>query len=142
MQILSIEEEKIDGKTFYVGDEPFNLKEWVDIVADVLIQKKVSVIPAPLVEMLARTGNVLTALGIRFPITTGRYKSMTTNYITPMDKTIRVLGEAPYSVRQGVEEMCKWYNTISARVTAPPPDVPRQKYDHKQPANSARMQPV
>ena len=45
--------------------------------------------------MIALGGDVLKFVGIPFPITSGRFRSMTSDYITPMDKTIERLGEAP-----------------------------------------------
>ena len=54
--------------------------------------------------------------GIPFPITSGRYRSMTSDYITPMDRTIEAFGEAPWSLEQGVAETVRWYDEESAPV--------------------------
>ena len=130
MQILTVETEKIDHKVFYVGDEPLNLKEWVDTIAEELIGKKVRVMPTSWVKSIAKVGDVLSAVKVHFPITTRRFNSMTSDYITPIAETIRVLGEAPYTLRQGVVETCAWYNTDSALVIPHKPNVPRvKKYD-------------
>ncbi|MDJ1484987.1 NAD(P)-dependent oxidoreductase [Cytophagaceae bacterium YF14B1] len=133
MQILTLEEEKVNGKVFYVGDEPFELKEWVNTVSQVLTGKKVNIIPTGLVKTMASIGDILTAFKIRFPITSGRFRSMTSSYVTPMDDTINVLGKAPYSIQQGVEETINWYKTISAQVSKPEPDIPRKRYFYTAP---------
>jgi nucleoside-diphosphate-sugar epimerase len=58
-------------------------------------------------------------LRIPFPITSGRFRSMTSDYITPMDRTIEAVGEAPYSLEEGVKEMVRWYDAGSERIVAP-----------------------
>ncbi len=59
--------------------------------------------------------DALKALGLPFPITSGRYRSMTSDYITPMDRTIEALGPAPYSNADGVKAMVQWYDDGSDR---------------------------
>jgi len=61
---------------------------------------------------------VLSAIRIPFPITSGRFRSMISDYITPMDKTIDALGEAPYGIDQGVKEFISWYNNGSEEIIA------------------------
>ena len=72
--------------------------------------------PTILVKMLAISGDVFKAIGLRFPITSGRYRSMTQDYITPMDHTENVLGKAPFSLEEGAKEMVRWYREESAGV--------------------------
>ena len=33
---------------------------------------------------------------------------MTSDYLTPMDKTFDTFGDPPFSLKQGVEETVKW----------------------------------
>lgn len=129
-QILTIEKEKVDKKIFYVGDQPFNLKDWVDLVSLNLTGKKVRVIPTSVVKTISVFGDVMAMFRIRFPITTRRFKSMVSDYITPVDDAIRVLGLPPYTVEAGVEETCQWYTTDSALVIPHQPDIPRA-YEHR-----------
>ncbi len=131
MRILTIDPAKVHGKVFYVGDEPFNLKEWVNAVSMELVGKKVNTIPTALVRLIAGVGDVLTSFKIRFPITSGRFKSMTHNYVTPMTDTIGILGESPFSVGDGVKQTIEWYNTVSADIKKPMPDIPRKRYSYQ-----------
>jgi hypothetical protein len=39
---------------------------------------------------------------------TSRYRSMVTDYVTPMDKTYGLLGQPKISLAQGVEETLTW----------------------------------
>ena len=109
----------VDGRVFYVGDRPFDLKEWVEVVSRELVGKPVRYIPTFLIQLLAWVGDAFKLVGIPFPITSGRFRSMTSDYITPMDKTIDALGEAPFSIEAGVKDTVKWYDNGSERIIKP-----------------------
>ena len=109
----------VDGRVFYVGDRPFDLKEWVEVVSRVLVGKPVRYIPTFLIQLLAWVGDAFKLVGLPFPITSGRFRSMTSDYITPMDKTIDALGEAPFSIEAGVKDTVKWYDNGSERIIKP-----------------------
>ena len=118
----------VDRQVYYVGDRPFDLKEWVEVVSKELTGKPVRYIPTALIRMVAVGGDVLKLLHIPFPITSGRFRSMTSDYITPMDKTIAAFGEAPYSIESGVKEMVRWYDGGSERIQAHTLKDPRQRH--------------
>jgi GlcNAc-P-P-Und epimerase len=109
----------VDGRVFYVGDRPFDLKEWVEVVSRELVGKPVRYIPTFLIQLLAWVGDAFKLIGLPFPITSGRFRSMTSDYITPMDKTIDALGEAPWTIEAGVKETVKWYDNGSERIIKP-----------------------
>lgn len=119
-RMLSAPRDVVDGKVFYVGDQPFDLKVWVDAVSRALTGKPVRYIPTWIVKALALCGDVLKFARIPFPITTGRYRSMTTDYITPMDRTIAALGAAPFSMEEGIRRTIDWYDAQSATAVAGP----------------------
>ena len=48
------------------------------------------------------------AVNVGFPITTSRYRSMTTENAADMEKTFEVLGEPPYSLEAGIAETIDW----------------------------------
>jgi GlcNAc-P-P-Und epimerase len=118
-QMLSQASENIHEQVFYVGDEPVNLLEWVKAIAKELTGKPVRVLPTGLVRGIALTGDVITGVGGRFPLTSTRFNSMTQDYITPIEKTIATLGRAPYAMEEGVKEMVEWYQKVSADITKP-----------------------
>jgi nucleoside-diphosphate-sugar epimerase len=117
-RILTLPTEHINGKVFYVGDQPFDLRIWVDAISRRLTGKPVRYIPSWLVRTIALGGDLLKLLHIPFPITSGRYRSMTSDYITPMDRTIAALGEAPFSLEKAVDETITWYENGSERIVA------------------------
>lgn len=117
-RMITLPVEEMNEKVFYVGDQPFDLFVWVDAISRELMGKPVRIIPTWLVRLIALGGDVLTAIGLPFPITSGRYRSMISDYETPMDRTIDALGEAPYSMEQGVKEFIAWYNNGSEKIIA------------------------
>lgn len=117
-RILRLPAQDMNGRVFYVGDRPFDLRTWVDAISRRLTGKPVRYIPGRLVRSIALCGDVLKTMGIGFPITTGRYRSMTSDYITPMDATIAALGEAPWTLEAGVDAMVRWYDAGSERIVA------------------------
>lgn len=119
-RMLSIPVSDVNGKVFYVGDQPFDLKVWVEEVSRQLVGRPVRYIPTWVVRALASAGDALKLLRIPFPITSGRYRSMTSDYITPMDRTIAAVGEAPFGMREAVKETIDWYDDGSDRWHAGP----------------------
>lgn len=117
-RMLTLPKEQMNGKVFYVGDQPVDLRIWVEAISRRLTGKSVRYIPSWLVRSIAFGGDILAAVHIPFPITTGRYRSMTSDYITPMDRTIAALGEAPFRLEQAVDETIKWYENGSDRIIA------------------------
>lgn len=109
---------EVDGKVFYVGDPPFDLKEWVDAVSRELVGRPVRFIPAWVIKAVALVGDALKVIHVPFPITSGRFRSMTKDYVTPMDKTIAAFGSAPFSMEQGVKEIVAWYRDGSEQIKA------------------------
>jgi GlcNAc-P-P-Und epimerase len=131
-QILIAPPEKVNGRVFYVGDQPMDLRIWVDAISRRLVRKPVRYIPTWLVRTAALGGDVLKFFRIPFPITSGRFRSMTTDYITPMDRTVEAFGEAPWTLERGVDAMVAWYDNASEHIVAHTlKDVRRKPADHK-----------
>jgi nucleoside-diphosphate-sugar epimerase len=102
----------VHGKTFYLGDRPINLLDWVNGFARALTGREVRVVPRSLMRGLALFGDIPTAVtGKPFLINSSRLRSMTTNYETPMEPTFEALGESPYSLEEGIKETVEWLRT-------------------------------
>ncbi|MBK8611889.1 MAG: NAD(P)-dependent oxidoreductase [Flavobacteriales bacterium] len=126
-RMLNVPRALVDRQVLYVGDRPFDLKEWVELVSRELTGKPVRYIPTGLIRLVAWGGDVLKAVRIPFPISSGRFRSMTSDYVTPMDKTIQVVGEAPWTMQEGVKAMVRWYDNGSERIVGPVLKDVRQK---------------
>lgn len=106
--ILELPNDIVGGKVFYVGDKPIDLFEWTNGFSIEQTGKQVRVVPRFIIRIIALLGDALSLIRIRFPITTSRYKSMTTSNIAPMDFTFEILGLPKYSLSDGIKETVQW----------------------------------
>lgn len=108
--ILELPAEKVNAEVFYVGDEPIKIDKWSIGFCKAFRGKEPPRIPLLGVKGLAIIGDMISFV-IRRPffITSSRLKSMTQDYISPVDKTIEALGESPYSLEEGIEKVVDWY---------------------------------
>jgi hypothetical protein len=107
-RILNAPTPQVSGQVYYVGDEPIDLLDWVNEFSLTQRGKPVRVVPAVLLRVLARSGDVLKRMGIGFPITSSRYRSMTTSNEISMRRTIETFGMPPFSLRDGVVQTVDW----------------------------------
>jgi GlcNAc-P-P-Und epimerase len=107
-RLFNLDQELVNKKVYYVGDKPINLIDWVNAFSKAQLGKEVLVVPRLLVFSLAILGDIITSLGLSFPITTSRYKSMITNNPAPMEETFDTLGSVPYTLVEAVSETVKW----------------------------------
>jgi hypothetical protein len=99
----------VRGKTFYLGDRPINLYDWVNGFSRALTGRNVRVVPRSLLGFLALLGDIPTRLtGKAFLINSSRFHSMTTDYQTPMERTFDLFGENPYKLEDGIQETLGW----------------------------------
>lgn len=100
---------QVHGQTLYLGDRPLCLRDWVDGFSEALTGRKARVLPRPVFRLLALAGDIPTTIFRKpFFINSSRYRSMITDYTTPMDRTFAILGETPVSMEAGIAETVKW----------------------------------
>jgi hypothetical protein len=109
--ILESSPDVVDRNVFYVGDAPIDLLDWTNAFSLELTGRPVQVVPRPILRTLALGGDIVIACGGSFPIFTSRYRSMTEDYVTPMQKTFERLGSSGISLEQGVKETATWLRT-------------------------------
>ncbi|MDQ6990330.1 MAG: NAD(P)-dependent oxidoreductase [Mariprofundaceae bacterium] len=108
MKMCDAPSEKVNGKVYYVGDMPIDLLDWVNGFSVRQTGKKVRVVPRAFIRLLAFMGDGLNSLHIKSPITSSRYKSMTTSNDAPMEDVLKEFGQPPYSLDEGIEETVDW----------------------------------
>jgi nucleoside-diphosphate-sugar epimerase len=102
----------VHARTLYLGDRPVNLLDWVNGFSRALSDREVRVAPRAVMRVLALLGDIPTALlGKPFLINSSRFRSMTTDYETPMEQTFKLLGENPYTLEQGIRVTVEWMQT-------------------------------
>lgn len=103
--------DKTSGNIYHLGDyEPTNIKEWSKEIASE-VDKKIVTVPRFLIWGLAKTGDLLQMLKIRFPINSFRYNNMSSDSIKPMDKIKQVAPDLKYSRREGNRLTIEWIRT-------------------------------
>ena len=107
--------EKIDRQTFYVGDPAADIYHWVDAFCRALRGQPARKVPRPIISTAGLAGDLITACTRKpFYITSSRYRSMVTDYVTPIDKTYALLGQPKISLSEGVQETVTWLRTQPA----------------------------
>jgi len=107
-KILRSEKPIVHGKVFYVGDESIKLIDWVNGFSLALNNRKVTILPRRLIQVMGWIGDAFKLLGIRFPLTSSRFKSMTTDDVVPMNATIDAFGVPPTTLSEGIRESTDW----------------------------------
>jgi len=113
IKILAAPKETVNGKVFYVGDEPINLLDWVEGFARRINNKRVIYVPRLFIKALAVLGDMLSNIGIPFPISSYRYNSLITDDDAPMKLTFDTFGYPPYTLDQAIDEtvrLLKFYH--------------------------------
>jgi nucleoside-diphosphate-sugar epimerase len=108
-KIFDADVDLVRGQTFYLGDRPLNLFDWVNGFSQALTGREVRVIPRPLMRALGLLGDIPSLLtGKAFLINSSRFRSMITDYQTPMERTFQLFHENPYTLEDGIRETVEW----------------------------------
>jgi nucleoside-diphosphate-sugar epimerase len=110
--LMEVDAEKINGKVFYVGDLPRDLRDWVNGFSLALRGRPVTAVPRVLLRSIGWAGDLIGKLsGREFLIHSSRYRSMITSESAPMTTTFDLLGPSPISLDQAVNETVQWLRT-------------------------------
>ena len=107
--------EQVNGRTFYLADsDPIDLREWASGFAR-RFSKRIPTLPEPLARGLARTGDLLTRRGVRFPLTSQRLDNMLTEYVYDVSPIDAVHGRTRIGMSEGIDRTADWYLERDAR---------------------------
>lgn len=107
-KIIDLPVDRVNHKVLYVGDAAIDLYDWVNGFSLRQTGKRVTIVPRFVVFGLALAGDVLRLIGLKFPITSSRYKSMTTPNSVNMDNTFSLLGRPRYTLEEGIDITVRW----------------------------------
>ena len=109
VRVLDLPEEQVKRSTFYVGDEVADIYGWASGFCVALCGRPAPKIPRPVLRAIALAGDAITAVrGKPFYLTSSRFRSMTSDYPTPMEKTFEVIGRGPFTLQQGIDQTVAW----------------------------------
>jgi nucleoside-diphosphate-sugar epimerase len=107
-QLLFTETPDKENKVFYIGDEPaYEINEWADEIATEL-GFKVFTMPVWFVKCLAKFGDFLGLLGVRFPMQSFRFGNMVNDGTNDMTNTYKIAPEMPYTRLDGTRATIEW----------------------------------
>lgn len=107
-RIIELNDEKVDGEVFYLGDKPFNQLDWINELSMKFRGKTVRIIPKGIFVFLAKFGDILRKIRIPFPMSSLRLMNMTRTYNVPINKSFEVLGDVPYEMKHAVRNTVNW----------------------------------
>jgi hypothetical protein len=118
-------EEKVAGQVFYLSDPVDDIAHWVDAFSFALRGCPARRIPRELLFGLGAVGDTIEALTRRpFYINSSRARSMTTDYVVPLDKSLATLGTGSVSLEDGVLKTVDWLRYSF------PKDFPHNSIEH------------
>lgn len=98
----------VNRQVFYVGDEPFPSRLWLDGFSVALTGKRVRRVPGSFLQLLAQGGEVMKSIGLPAPLDKGRLFRISADYRTPMTPTFAALGKGKVSLDQGTSDTVAW----------------------------------
>lgn len=100
---------EVHGKTFYIGDQPpIPIAEWANEISKAMGKGAIKKIPYFAIKVAALGGDILTKLGIKFPMTSFRLANMQTDNILPLEPLYAVAGPVPVDRITGVKNTIDW----------------------------------
>lgn len=111
-KMLEAPSELINGKVYYVGDSLTPQINWINAFSMALTKHNVAQIPKEWIRLLAKVGDGLGMVGIKFPMNSPRYFNLTTTNPVPIDEVIKQFGAPPYSLENGIAETISWLRDL------------------------------
>lgn len=106
---LDCKAEDVCGKVFYITDPPIDSATWLNGFSLRLSGKPMRRIPKSAWHLLALMGDVLIAMGIRFPISSERFFRLTVNEAIPFERTLALTGPPFVSLDEGIRRSVDWF---------------------------------
>ena len=104
---------KTSKRVFYLSDGPIDQDHWMDGFACAFTGRPAKRVPKQVLWVLGTVGEILKAIGIRFPMDMGRYFRMTTPAEVDMEPTFEMVGQPSIPLAQGIKETIVWLETAS-----------------------------
>ena len=107
-KMLEAPSDLINHEVYYVGDSLTLQINWINAFSMALTKRNVTQVPKEWIRLLARIGDGLGIIGIKFPMDSPRYFNLTTTNPVPIDRVIKQFGPPPYSLENGIAETISW----------------------------------
>jgi GlcNAc-P-P-Und epimerase len=112
IEILKAPTSLINGRVLYLGDRPAPLTDFVDAFSMAIRGRPARRVDRSVLKVIARIGDQLKQLGVSAPLTTPRYRSMVDDYPVPLEPTLEITGQPPFTLDEAVRETVIWLREI------------------------------
>lgn len=108
--ITKIMKSNSSGQVYYLADYPQgSVQDWANQIHKAFEKKgNITTVPLVLLKTIARFGDILNGIGIPFPLFSTRLKNMLISQDYPVENTLSIVGDLPYSRKQGIKETVSW----------------------------------
>ncbi|MEO7361470.1 MAG: NAD(P)-dependent oxidoreductase [Gemmatimonadaceae bacterium] len=114
-RLLEASASRVHRRTFYLADTPqISLEQWAEAFQSELGATHIRCMPRAMARVLARTGDVISAAGIRFPFTSFRLNNVITPSVVALDATNDVCGPPPVMLGAAVATTAQWLRRVWA----------------------------
>jgi nucleoside-diphosphate-sugar epimerase len=107
-KLLQADSDAVNGKVFYVADGNMRQYDWINAFARKLTGRDVRTLPVSCIHLLAKVGDGMRAVGLRFPMYSSRFENLITSNAVPVEPTLKLLGLPPDSLDEGIKETVAW----------------------------------
>lgn len=105
-----------DKQMYYLGDAPpIKINEWANQISYIIREKKVKTLPMRFVKLLSFFGDFLGLLKIKFPMTSFRYKNMTTDNIVNVENTLKLSPTRFTNQKENIITTINWIKNDSKK---------------------------
>ena len=108
-QLLTAPAEAVVGRTFYLADDPpIEVRDFADRISTALGRRKPRTVPLPLLNAVAKGGDLLERTGRRAPLTSFRLANLLTTMIHDLSPLTSVAGQPLYDLDTGIASTTQW----------------------------------
>jgi GlcNAc-P-P-Und epimerase len=108
LSIIAAKDKDVVGKTFYLGDYSYYIiKDWADEIAG-LVGQRLMTMPIFACFLLAKIGDLLQLLHIRFPMTSFRLKNLSTENKVDLSTIKSITSDLPYDRNAATKRTLQW----------------------------------
>ncbi len=108
---LSTKSSKIAGQVRYITDDAIDNAQWMNGFSVGLSGKPIRRVPLPIWRAMARTGDLLKGVGIKFPVNSDRLFRLAVTERLPESMVFKLPEEVIISLQEGIERSIAWYRT-------------------------------
>ena len=108
MLLKSVEENRV----FYLSDEPIELSYFVTKLGQEINGKVPKYLPMFMFKVLATIGDLMRSINIGFPMNSVRLHNMVHSNPVPIQDTIEITGDQPFSLQEAIRNTISWYKSL------------------------------